>query len=614
MLQVESVHKQYSTRVLLKDTSAHLRPGSRVGLVGPNGAGKTTLFRMILEEESPDKGTIRKRPRLRIGYLPQELETITGKTVLDATHRDLYPEHEAERILMGLGFTEIDFSRQIEKLSGGYRMRVALAHLLLTNPDVLLLDEPTNHLDKPTQRWFEQFLLNSEMTLLIISHDTAFLDRVVTHIWDLRHHKIEEYRGNYTSFQKIRAERDAQREAAAGRQAKEVARVQTFVDRFRYQANKASQVQSRIKALEKVKMIEVKRDPKRVKFKFPLPAASGRQVLELEGAAKRYGEKVVYDRVDCSIERGQRVALVGENGAGKSTLLKMLAGTLEPDKGTRTVGHGVTLHYFAQHQAETLNPEHTILESLSEVSSQAETNFLRGIAGAFLFTGDDQKKPIKALSGGERNRVALARMLVEPANTLLLDEPTNHLDPASVDMLTDALSDFPGTIIFISHDPTFLTRVCTRVIEIEEGKARSFSGDYEYYLWKKAQEVESIKETSDDLKGVDRGKTVGPTRAMASQAPSKSSAGDRRDLNKTQARLEKQVARAEAEIAEFESKIKTRDLELADPALYKNESTKWGALQIEYDGWKKDLARLTARWETLSAELEEVKQKLTAYA
>ena len=614
MLQIESVYKQYSTRVLLKDVTAHLRPGSRVGLVGPNGAGKTTLFRMILEEESPDKGTIRKRPRLRIGYLPQELETITGKTVLDATHRDLYPEHEAERILMGLGFSEIDFSRQIEKLSGGYRMRVALAHLLLTNPDVLLLDEPTNHLDKPTQRWFEQFLLNSEMTLLIISHDTAFLDRVVTHIWDLRHHKIEEYRGNYTSFIKIRAERDAQREAAAGRQAKEVARVQTFVDRFRYQANKASQVQSRIKQLEKVKMIEIKRDPRRVKFKFPLPSASGRQVLELQGAAKRYGEKVVYERVDCSIERGQRVALVGENGAGKSTLLKMLAGALEPDKGARSIGHGVTLHYFAQHQAETLNPEHTILESLSEVSSQAETNFLRGIAGAFLFTGDDQKKPIKALSGGERNRVALARMLVEPANTLLLDEPTNHLDPASVDMLTDALSDFPGTIIFISHDPTFLARVCTRVIEIDEGKARSFSGDYEYYLWKKAQEVESIKETSDDLKGVDREKAVGPTRAMASQAPSKSSAGDRRDLNKTQARLEKQVARAEAEIADCETKIKTRDLELADPALYKNESTKWGALQIEYDGWKKDLVRLTARWETLSAELEEVKQKLTAYA
>jgi ATP-binding cassette subfamily F protein 3 len=614
MLQIESVSKQYSTKILLENATAHLRPGSRVGLVGPNGAGKTTLFRMILEEESPDKGSIRKRPRLRIGYLPQELETITGKTVLDAAHRDLYPEHEAERILMGLGFTEIDFGRLIEKLSGGYRMRVALAHLLLSNPDVLLLDEPTNHLDKPTQRWFEQFLLNSEMTLLIISHDTAFLDRVVTHIWDLRHHRIEEYRGTYSSFKQIRAERDSQRAAAAGRQAKEVARVQTFVDRFRYQANKASQVQSRIKQLEKVKMIEIQRDPKRVKFKFPLPAASGRQVLELQSVAKRYGEKVVYEKVDCSIERGQRVALVGENGAGKSTLLKMLAGALAFEKGTRTVGHGVTLHYFAQHQAETLNPEHTVLDSLSEVSSQAETNFLRGIAGAFLFSGDDQKKPIKALSGGERNRVALARMLVEPANTLLLDEPTNHLDPASVDMLTDALTEFPGTIVFISHDPTFLTRISTRVIEIEEGKARSFSGDYEYYLWKKTQEVESIKETSDELKGPDRGKTAAPTRAMASQAQAKPSAGDRRDLNKTQARLEMQVARAEAEIAEYETKIKARDLELANPALYKDESTKWSALHLEQDGWKNELVRLTARWEMLSAELDGVKQKLTAFA
>ncbi len=614
MLQIESVSKQYSTKVLLKNATAHLRPGSRVGLVGPNGAGKTTLFRMILEEESPDKGSIRKRPRLRIGYLPQELETITGKTVLDAAHRDLYPEHEAERILMGLGFTEIDFGRLIEKLSGGYRMRVALAHLLLSNPDVLLLDEPTNHLDKPTQRWFEQFLLNSEMTLLIISHDTALLDRVVTHIWDLRHHRIEEYRSNYSSFKQIRAERDSQRAAAAGRQAKEVARVQTFVDRFRYQANKASQVQSRIKQLEKVKMIEIQRDPKRVKFKFPLPAASGRQVLELQSVAKRYGEKVVYEKVDCSIERGQRVALVGENGAGKSTLLKMLAGALAFEKGTRTVGHGVTLHYFAQHQAETLSPEHTVLDSLSEVSSQAETNFLRGIAGAFLFSGDDQKKPIKALSGGERNRVALARMLVEPANTLLLDEPTNHLDPASVDMLTDALTEFPGTIVFISHDPTFLTRISTRVIEIEEGKARSFSGDYEYYLWKKTQEVESIKETSDELKGTDRGKTAAPTRAMASPAQAKPSAGDRRDLNKTQARLEKQVARAEAEIAEYETKIKARDLELANPALYKDESTKWSALHLEQNGWKKELVRLTARWETLSAELDGVKEKLTAFA
>src|SRR5437773_1154334 len=619
MLQIESVSKQYSTKVLLKNATAHLRPGSRVGLVGPNGAGKTTLFRMILEEESPDKGSIRKRPRLRIGYLPQELETITGKTVLDAAHRDLYPEHEAERILMGLGFTEIDFGRLIEKLSGGYRMRVALAHLLLSNPDVLLLDEPTNHLDKPTQRWFEQFLLNSEMTLLIISHDTAFLDRVVTHIWDLRHHRIEEYRGNYSSFKQIRAERDSQRAAAAGRQAKEVARVQTFVDRFRYQANKASQVQSRINQLEKVKMIEIQRDPKRVKFKFPLPAASGRQVLELQSVAKRYGEKVVYEKVDCSIERGQRVALVGENGAGKSTLLKMLAGALAFEKGTRTVGHGVTLHYFAQHQAETLNPEHTVLDSLSEVSSQAETNFLRGIAGAFLFSGDDQKKPIKALSGGERNRVALARMLVEPANTLLLDEPTNHLDPDSVDMLTDALTEFPGTIVFISHDPTFLTRVATRVVEIENGKARDYFGDYEYYLWKRAQELESNKESTAALtpQGQRQGKGLAkpaahagmPPSPLSSKSPQDRSGTGRRELSKTQARLEKQVVRVEAEIASMESRIRDRDQQLADPTLYQ-DFARWHDLHLEQARWKKDLERLTGRWEDLSHELEGVKQKL----
>ncbi len=615
MLQIESVHKQFATKVLFNEASAHLRPETRVGLVGPNGTGKTTLFKMILGEESPDEGTVRKRPRLRVGYLPQELETITGKTVLDATHRDLYPEHEAKRILSGLGFGEFDFGRPIENLSGGYRMRVALAHLLLSNPDVLMLDEPTNHLDKPTQRWFEDFLLNSKLTLLIISHDTAFLDKIATHIWEIRDKTIQEFRGNYSKFRELRAERDAQLEAAANRQAKEVARVQKFIDRFRYQANKASQVQSRIKQLDKVKRIELQRDAKRVRFTFPLPSTSGRQVLELKNVAKSYGEKVIYRSLDFTVERGQRIALVGENGAGKSTLLKMLAGVLPFEKGARTVGHGVTLHYFAQHQAETLNPEHSVLESLSAVSNTAETNFLRGIAGAFLFSGLDQKKLVKALSGGERNRVALARMLVEPANTLLLDEPTNHLDPSSVDVLTDALTGFPGTIIFISHDPTFLTRISTRVVEIEEGQARNFFGDYEYYLWKKAQEFESIKESSDELKGKNGGQVAGPTKVMTAQgqAPAKQSGGDRRDLNKTQARLAKQVVRAEAEVSEHETRIRARDLELADPALYK-DFAKWNALHLEHDGWKKDLERLTARWESLSAELDEVKQKLAGLA
>ncbi len=614
MLQIEDVSKQFASRVLLKEASAHLRPGTRVGLVGPNGCGKTTMLRMIMGEQSPDKGTIRKRPRLRMGYLAQELEPLLGKSILEATHRELYPEHEAKRILMGLGFTVQDFPRLVDNLSGGYRMRVALAHLLLSNPDVLLLDEPTNHLDKPTQRWFEEFLNESDMTLLVVSHDTQFLDRIATHIWEVRHHAIKEYRGNYTKFLQLKAEADAQLEASIARQEREVARVQSFIDRFRYQANKARQVQSRIKQLDKVKLIERQRDSRRVRFRFPQPAASGRQVLDVKGLAKSYGHKVVYSSLDLSIERGQRIAFVGENGAGKSTLLKMLAGVLAPDKGTRTVGHGVTLHYFAQHQAETLNPEHTILESLHEVAQHAETNFLRGLAGAFLFSGDDQKKPIKALSGGERNRVALARMLVEPANTLLLDEPTNHLDPASVDVLTDALSDFPGTLIFISHDPTFLSRIATRIIEIEEGQARDYMGDYEYYLWKRAKELEEFTKQADEAERSE-GASAGANTSKSSNGsePTKGKAAERRELSKAQARLEKQVTRAEAEVAELEQCVRERDRELADPTLYQ-DSIRWSALHQEQAQLKQDLDRITAKWEGLSQELERVRGALAEHA
>ncbi|MGE0473743.1 MAG: ABC-F family ATP-binding cassette domain-containing protein, partial [Nitrospirales bacterium] len=349
MLHIEQISKQFPTKTLFNQASAHLKPNTRVGLVGPNGTGKTTILRMITGEDEPESGRIRKRPHLKVGYLPQELETLPGRTILEATHRNQYPEFEAKRILAGLGFGEGDWDRSMTTLSGGYRMRVALAYLLLSGPDVLMLDEPTNHLDKPTQAWLENFLLSTKMTLLMISHDTAFLDRMVTHIWELRNYTIQEYRGNYTRFQKLRAERDAQELSAANRQAKEISRVQSFVDRFRYQANKASQVQSRIKQLDKIKRIELQRDTKRLRFKFPEPAPSGKVVFELNDIAKRYGEKVVYDGLNFSVDRGQRVALVGENGAGKSTLLKILAGVIPFDDGKRNLGHGVTLHYFAQH-------------------------------------------------------------------------------------------------------------------------------------------------------------------------------------------------------------------------------------------------------------------------
>ena len=614
MLHIEKLSKEYPTKTLFSEACAHLRPNTRIGLVGPNGTGKTSLLRLIIGTDTADEGNIRLRPHLKIGYLPQELETLPGRTIIEATHRNEYPEHEAKRILGGLGFGEDDWDRSMQTLSGGYRMRIALAHLLLTEPDVLMLDEPTNHLDNPTQAWLEKFLLSTNMTLLMISHDTTFLDRMVTHIWELRNYTIQEYRGNYKTFQKLRTERDAQEASAATRQAKEVARVQTFVDRFRYQANKASQVQSRIKQLEKVKLIEQKRDGKRMRFKFPEPRPSGKQVIDLQGIHKAYGEKIIYEGLDFSLARGQRVALVGENGAGKSTLLKMLSGTLEFEQGTRTLGHEVTVHYFAQHQAEILNPEHSILDSLEEAAPMAERNFLRSIAGVFLFSGDDQKKPIKALSGGERNRVALARMLIEPANTLLLDEPTNHLDPISVDVLTDALTAFPGTIVFISHDPVFLSRAATRVVEIDDGRARDYIGDYEYYLWKRAQEWQSIKETTKTVeaeKPTKQHKKHKQPKAQATAtppAPPVPQGPSRRELSKTIARLEKQVGKAEQEIATLEERLGLRDKELADPATYQDYS-RWNALHQERDMWGSDLEKLTNRWTELSTQLETAKNQ-----
>jgi len=617
MLHVENISKQYPTKILFATASVHLRPHTRVGLVGPNGAGKTTLMRVIMGEDAVDEGTIRKRPWLRIGYLPQDLQSLPGRTVLESTHRDQFPEHEAKRILSGLGFQEGDWDRSLSTLSGGYRMRVALAHLLLFLPDVLMLDEPTNHLDKATQSWLESFLLSAPMTLLMISHDTVFLDRLVTHIWDLRDYQIQEYRGHYSRFQQLRHERDAQQAAAASRQSKEIERVQTFVDRFRYKANKARQVQSRIKQLDKVKRIEQKRNPKRIRLTFPVPQPSGKLVLELQGVKKRYGETVVYDGLDYIVERGQRVALVGENGAGKTTLLKILAGVLACEDGKRILGHGVTLQYFVQHQAEILNPEHTILESLAEASPRAEMNFLRRVAGTFLFSGPDQTKPIKALSGGERNRVALARMLAEPANTLLLDEPTNHLDPASVDVLTDALTEFPGTIVFISHDPTFLARVATRVVEIENGQARDYIGDYEFYLWKRSQELETSKDDPQSALGtLTKSKSKSKKKSDIHLPPGHNGKGpvngsSRRDLSKSVARLCKQVKNAEDAISHQEETIRLRDQELADPDTYQ-DFARWHTLHQEREEWKVALEQLTNRWADLSTEMERLQTQLKA--
>jgi ATP-binding cassette, subfamily F, member 3 len=607
MIQIDAISKAFGLQVVFTRATAYLQARTRVGLVGPNGSGKTTLLRMLNGEETPDSGTIRMPGGLRIGYLPQELEQDSALSLLEATHRGRYPEHEAKRILSGLGFTEGDFLRPLLSFSGGYRMRVALAHLLLAAPDVLMLDEPTNHLDAETQAWFERFLLRARATVLVVSHDTAFLNRIVTHIWEIHRRAIRTYTGNYERYIATRRAREAQLEAAAATQEREIARVQRFVDRFRAKATKARQVQSRLKQLERVQHIERERDPKRIRFHFPEPAPSGRLVFELKGVGKSYGTNTVYRALGFRVERGQRVALLGENGAGKSTLLKMLAGVLPIDHGERQVGYEVTLHYFAQHQADVLNPAHTVLDALRAVAPDADMPWLRAVAGAFLFHGDDQFKLIGILSGGERSRVALARMLLDPANTLLLDEPTNHLDPASVDVLTDALVDFPGTMVFISHDPVFLTRVATRVVEIEAGEALDYPGDYEYYLWKRAQELEA--ETAEEA-AEQRRNGHEPTRPRGSHESPQGP--DRRELVKGLGREERRLQDMEAAIAGLEERIRARDRELENEELYQDHE-RWHALHVERQQWDRDLEGLMEAWARQSETVAALRQQLETY-
>jgi ATP-binding cassette subfamily F protein 3 len=607
MIQINAISKAFGVQVVFEQATAYLQAQTRVGLVGPNGSGKTTLLRMVQGEDLPDRGTIRMPGGLRIGYLPQELEQDPALSVLEAAHRGEFPEHEAKRILAGLGFSEGDYERPLLSLSGGYRMRVALGHLLLAAPDVLMLDEPTNHLDADTQAWFEQFLLRSRATVLVVSHDTAFLNRIATHIWEIHRHSIRTYTGNYERYLATRRAREAQLEAAAEAQEREMARVQRFVDRFRAKATKARQVQSRLKQLDRVQQIERERDPKRIRFHFPNPPPSGRLVLDLQGVGKSYGPKTVYQGLDFRVERGQRVALLGENGAGKSTLLKMLAGVLPIDRGARQVGHGVSLHYFAQHQADVLNPAHTVLDALQEVAPHADMPWLRAVAGTFLFHGDDQFKPVGVLSGGERSRVALARMLLDPANTLLLDEPTNHLDPASVDVLTDALLDFPGTLVFISHDPVFLTRMTTRAVEIEDGQALDYLGDYEYYLWKRARELDS----EADAEGAESSRN-GHREARARVSTQIPQRPDRRELVKALGREERRMGDMEAAIAELEGRIRSRDRELESATLYQ-EHARWHALHLERQQWDRDLERLMEEWARQSENVIALRQQVESY-
>ncbi len=533
MISFSNIHKQYGKQLLFVDASFQLNPGEKVGLVGPNGSGKTTLFRMIVGEEAPDEGEVSVPKRLTIGYFRQDVEEMKGRSVLDEAiagsgragdlHHELEAlqhamgdpdqagdldrilarfgevqeeydhlggyalEAQAREVLHGLGFADDQIDGDVGALSGGWKMRVALARVLLGRPDVLLMDEPTNHLDLESILWLEHFLQTFAGALLMTSHDREFMNRIVSKIAEIDSGEITTYSGDYDFYERERAIREANQQAAFARQQAMFAKEQRFIERFKTHAAKAAQVQSRIKALDKIEKIELPRKRQVVKFEFRTPPRSGDQVAVLEDIRKRYGSRVIYDGFSLTVRRGERWAVMGKNGAGKTTLLKMIAGATEPDSRSLRLGASLIMGYFAQQSLDVLDPDLSVMEQLQKDFPQDGLGALRTLAGAFQFSGDDVDKRIRALSGGEKSRLAMARMLYNPPNFLVLDEPTNHLDLATKEMLVEALKDFEGTMIFVSHDRTFLRGLGTRVLELggESGTDRTplvYPGSYVEYV------------------------------------------------------------------------------------------------------------------------------------
>jgi len=543
VISFSGINKQYGKQLIFVDASFQLNPGEKVGLIGPNGSGKTTLFRMIVGEEEPDDGSVTVPKRLHVGYFRQDVEEMQGRSVLDEAiagsgragdlHHELEDlqramedperademdrvlerfgevqeeyehlggyalEAQAREVLHGLGFEDDQIDGDVGALSGGWKMRVALARVLLGRPDVLLMDEPTNHLDIESIIWLEQFLKSYSGALLMTSHDREFMNRVVTKIAEIDGGEIVTYSGDYDFYERERAIRETNLQAAYARQQAMLAKEQRFIERFKTHAARAAQVQSRIKALDKIEKVELPKKRQIVNFDFPVPPRSGDQVAVIEDLHKRFGSRVIYDGFSLTVRRGERWAVMGKNGAGKSTLLKMIAGASQPDSGSVRLGASLTLGYFAQQALDVLDPDLSVMEQLQKDFPQDGLGSLRTLAGAFQFSGDDVDKSIRALSGGEKSRLAMARMLYNPPNFLVLDEPTNHLDLATKEMLVDALKDFEGTMIFVSHDRTFLRGLSSRVLELggENGRDKHphvYLGSYSEYVQKTGHEAPGV--------------------------------------------------------------------------------------------------------------------------
>jgi ATP-binding cassette, subfamily F, member 3 len=665
MLSLQNAGKRFGSKVLFQEANWLIRATEKTALVGANGTGKSTLMKVLADLETLDYGEIQRTRGMSIGYLPQEGLALTGRTVFEEclTVFDEIREmqHEIERlgvqlteldhagaeyqaaaerfsllqdrfhaldgyaldaqvgtVLTGLGFTKEDWSRQTDEFSGGWQMRIALAKLLLAKPNLLLLDEPTNHLDLETRNWLEGYLKSYPFGYILISHDRYFLDVTIDRTVEIWNKRLTIYQGNYTKYLSQKDERRTQLHAAYKNQREQIEHLEAFINRFRYQATKAKQVQSRIKELEKIERIEIPNEEAVIHFKFPQPAPSGRMVVEAEGLSKSYGAKQVLKNVRFTIERGDRVALVGVNGAGKSTLIKLMTGVEFPTSGSARLGHNVVSEYFAQDQYKVLDGDVRMLDDISRAAVKVPESELRSLLGCFLFSGDDVFKPLGVLSGGERNRYALARILVSPSNFLLLDEPTNHLDMRAKDVLLEAIAAFSGTVIFVSHDRYFIDRLASRVLEVESGTVNSYEGNYEDYLRKK-EELTAAAEFASQVSNTGRPgaptvsgghpeRSEGP--AIPAQPPTASSNGaadangapKAKRLNPIkQKQIEDRCAFLEEEIPRIEASIAHTEQQLG---VYVSADETRRLTQLA-DNLRNELAALTAEWEELMMQLEE---------
>ncbi len=633
MLQIHNLNKAFSGRTIFADCSLFLEQGERVALIGVNGSGKTTLFRMIVGDEDTDGGNISTRKGHRIGFLRQEIDSLRGNTVLeevlqfseelnalrhkiaktttqlaDAGSKDSPEllqqydkaqarfeqlggyelEHRAEKILVGLGFKQRDFSRPTEEFSGGWMMRIELSKLLLGSPEVMLLDEPTNHLDLTSVLWLRNYLASYRGSLLFTSHDRQFINQVSTRIVELDNGSLVKYNGNYEYYLQEKEKRKELLLAAKKNQDREIADTTKFIERFRSKASLASRVQSRIKALDKIKRIEIPAEQKTLHFSFPQPSRSGKEVMTLDGIHKSYQDNHVYRDVDLTVHRGDKIALVGANGAGKSTLLKIMAGTLDFESGKRTVGHKVNPGYSPQHRAELLNGKNTCLQEIQQSGNGLNESQARKLLGRFMFTGDDVDKRVSVLSGGEKSRLILVKILSNPPNFLIMDEPINHLDIFSRAILIQALREFAGTLCFISHDEYFVSQVASKIVEVCDGKLATYQGDYEYYLYKRAQRPATGHQPRRD-------KQVAATKAIRVQDRAAQKQIEKEARKKERA-LKRKITNAEQGLEKIAVRIKELQQALAAP----DAATKDDFIQL-----KREYKELTGEEEALTRQWEE---------